>query len=210
MTNLLALVALPLLGWLSHTLWLSKQLHAARRDPLTRLPARDAFTSRAHRAIRRPHASVLVLDVDRFKEINDTYGHAAGDAVLAAVGGRLGTWCRARGGFAGRLGGDEFAAVVDLGPLPDHDAVRALNDALTEPVAIGATALHPRVSVGICGPDTRPGAPLPVRLRTADEAMYAAKTLGTRWRYAGAHSTHPTIAGRRAGRPGTHTSLTAL
>ncbi|MER5887288.1 GGDEF domain-containing protein [Streptomyces sp. NPDC001941] len=203
MSDLLAMAALPTLGWILHAVWLTRQLNTARRDPLTGLVGRDAFTRQAQRALRRTDVSVVLVDVDDFKSVNDTHGHAAGDAVLSAIGRRLDTWCRAHGGFAARLGGDEFTAVVPL----DAESATDLARALTQPVTVGGTALDPSTSIGFCGPDDRPGAPLSVRLRAADEAMYAAKSLGAEWRRAAPHSTHPTIAGRRAGRRGTHSAM---
>ncbi|WP_262063956.1 GGDEF domain-containing protein [Streptomyces sp. STR69] len=207
MTDPIALAAaLPAAGWATHTLWLARRLRIARTDPLTGLSTRDPFTSRALRTTARRPLSVLLLDVDRFKHVNDTFGHAAGDAVLAAIGRRLQQWSSEHGGFAGRLGGDEFAAAVDL----DDSATTALDDLvhrLQQSVDIDEPApLSPRVSIGFCRPADRPGLPFDVRLRAADEAMYAAKSLGTRWRYATLQPTHATTAGRRAGRRGTHTT----
>ncbi|MCI3276255.1 GGDEF domain-containing protein [Streptomyces cylindrosporus] len=201
--------ALPLAGWAAHSLWMARRLRIARTDPLTGLPTRDPFTARALRTVARGRASVLLLDVDHFKHVNDTHGHAAGDALLAAIGGRLQEWSSEYGGFAGRLGGDEFAAVAHLDDLATH-ALDVLADRLQRCVDIdGHLRLSPRVSVGVCRPDDRPGLPLDARLRAADEAMYAAKSLGRRWRYAEPQSTHTTTAGRRAGRRGTHTSLSS-
>ncbi|MFE2098453.1 diguanylate cyclase domain-containing protein [Streptomyces sp. NPDC059468] len=72
-----------------------------------------------------------VSDLDDFKAINDTHGHAAGDVVLTATARRLSTWCGGNG-IAARLGGDEFAAIVTT---PDHTAgFHALQDALDDPV----------------------------------------------------------------------------
>ncbi|MEV0177709.1 GGDEF domain-containing protein [Streptomyces sp. NPDC050625] len=198
----------PLAAWTAHTLWLARRLRIARTDPLTALPTRDPFTSRALRAVTRRPVSVLLLDIDRFKHVNDAFGHAAGDALLAAVGQRLHHWCTEHNGFAGRLGGDEFAAIADL---DDAGAAEALND-LTHRLRANldiadAVRISPRVSIGICRPDDRPGEPFTARLRAADEAMYAAKSLSTGWRYAAPHPTHATVGGRRAGRRGTHTAL---
>ncbi|MEV4917846.1 GGDEF domain-containing protein [Streptomyces tirandamycinicus] len=205
MTNPLphALAALPLLGWFGHSLWLSRRLSAARRDPLTGLPTRAAFTARAHRALRRPGASVLLLDLDRFKLINDSFGHAAGDALLTAIGERLAQWCADHGGFAGRLGGDEFAAVVHIDDERANDHITDLSRRLSEPVQLGHRAVVPHASIGICRPTDRPHAPLSEHLRAADEAMYTAKSLGSWWRPASSHNTYATANGRRVGRPGT-------
>ncbi len=92
-TQALAL-SLPLLGWAAHSGYLARQLATARRDPLTGLHTRAGWTARAERVIRRhPAAAVLLLDLDDFKALNDTHGHAAGDAALAATAARLTAWC---------------------------------------------------------------------------------------------------------------------
>ncbi len=90
---------------------------AKEKDPLTGLLRRDAYTARARRFLTRhgDDVAVVMVDADRFKQINDTLGHAAGDAVLAAFGARLTTWAGPRAAV-GLLGGDEFAVVLDLTP----------------------------------------------------------------------------------------------
>ncbi|MCX5332110.1 GGDEF domain-containing protein [Streptomyces sp. NBC_00140] len=207
--TLLAAALPPVAAWAAHSLWMTRRLRIARTDPLTGLPTRDLFTSRAIRAVARNHMSVLLLDVDDFKHVNDTFGHATGDALLAAIGTRLQAWCAEHGGFAGRLGGDEFAALANLDDFATRD-LDVLVARLQDVVHIdGRLPLSPRVSIGVCRPGDRPGSPLDVRLRAADEAMYAAKSLGARWRYAAEQPMHATAAGRRAGRRGTHTTLSS-
>ncbi|MET8808140.1 GGDEF domain-containing protein [Streptomyces sp. NPDC004546] len=207
--TIVAVALPPLAAWAAHSLWLARRLRIARVDPLTGLPTRAAFTSRAIRATARRPLSVLLLDVDRFKDVNDTFGHAAGDTLLTAIGQRLQSWCAEHGGFAGRLGGDEFAAVADLDDLAPLD-LNTLIRRLQESVDIDRPApIVPRVSIGICRPADSPGAPFDLRLRAADEAMYGAKQLGTSWRYAAPQPTHATTAGRRAGRRGTHSALSS-
>ncbi|MFF0001522.1 GGDEF domain-containing protein [Streptomyces avermitilis] len=97
-----------------------RQLHAARRDPLTGLPGRDVLIDRTARLARthHEHLHVLVADADGLKTVNDTLGHAAGDTLIAAVGHRIGAWAAVRGGLAARLGGDEFAAALLLPRRP--------------------------------------------------------------------------------------------
>ncbi|EMF00477.1 PAS/PAC sensor-containing diguanylate cyclase [Streptomyces mobaraensis NBRC 13819 = DSM 40847] len=212
MTNLICQVlpiAAPTLGWAAHALVLARRLRTARTDPLTGLMRREEFTARAPRAVRHPQAAVLLLDLNGFKQINDTHGHAVGDQVLAAVGRRLAAWCASRGGFAARLGGDEFTAVVRLAPDADLDEelTYGLSARLSAPLDAGTVTLSPRASIGLCHTAHRPGAALSELLRAADEAMYTAKRLGDHWRPAGAVGTYPTVAGRRAGRPGTHLTL---
>ncbi|MGW1549432.1 GGDEF domain-containing protein [Streptomyces sp. NPDC002346] len=110
-TQALAL-ALPLIGWASHTALLTHRLATARRDPLTGLRTRAGWTALAERVIRRHRdAVVLLLDLDDFKNLNDSHGHVAGDFALAVTAERLAAWC-GRHGIAGRLGGDEFVAIA--------------------------------------------------------------------------------------------------
>ncbi|MGK5544496.1 GGDEF domain-containing protein [Streptomyces sp. URMC 127] len=198
-------IAAPVAGWAAHILFLARRLRTARTDPVTGLMVRDAFTSRALRAINHPHAAVLLLDLDDFKDVNDTYGHHAGDQVLAAVGRRLADWSAERRGFASRLGGDEFAAVVRLAPDADlHiELLHRLCRRLSAPVDTGSAVVHPRATVGICRTIDRPGVALSGLLRGADEAMYRAKRLGHRWQPACRHDVYRTVNGRRIGRPGT-------
>ncbi|MBB4894169.1 diguanylate cyclase (GGDEF)-like protein [Streptomyces olivoverticillatus] len=201
-------VAVPSVGWAAHALFLARRLRTARTDPLTGLMRREEFTGRALRAVRHPHAAVLLLDLNGFKQINDTHGHAAGDQVISGVGRRLDAWCRERGGFAARLGGDEFTAVIRLAPDADPDAeMTYLSARLSAPLDTGRVTLAPRASIGLCRTSHRPGAGLSDLLRGADEAMYTAKRLGEHWRPAGPVNTYGTATGRRAGRPGAHLAL---
>ncbi|MFD7732058.1 GGDEF domain-containing protein [Kitasatospora phosalacinea] len=159
----------PLLGWTTHSTVLARRLATARRDPLTGLLTRDGFTTRAERLIRRhpERTTVLLIDLDDFKAVNDTHGHAAGDAVLAATARRLATWC-GPDGIAARLGGDEFAAVV----LDAEHRVPDLNDQLHHPVPYGTELLNVGASVGTSHPATLL---LTEALSAADRQMYAAK-----------------------------------
>lgn len=205
-------VAAPTAGWAAHALFLSRRLRSARTDRLTGLMRREAFTARATRAFRHPHTAVLLLDLNGFKQINDTHGHEAGDQVIAAVGRRLAVWCREHDGFAARLGGDEFTALVRLAPEADADAeMTCLSARLSAPLDTGRVTLAPRASIGLCRPAHRPGAGLSDLLRAADEAMYAAKRCGDHWRPAGAAPVvHRTASTRHPGRPqrsGTHLTL---
>ncbi|MFI9720855.1 GGDEF domain-containing protein [Streptomyces sp. NPDC052396] len=193
-------IAAPTVGWATHALVLARRLRAARTDPLTGLMGREEFTTRALRGIRHPHAAVLLLDLNGFKQINDTHGHAAGDRVLAAVGRRLAAWCGTHGGFAARLGGDEFSALVRLAPDTDLDAelTYGLSAFLSAPLDAGGVTLAPRASIGLCRSAQRPGASLSDLLRGADEAMYAAKRHGHHWRPADPELAQGAAAVRRA------------
>nr|WP_234436814.1 GGDEF domain-containing protein [Streptomyces sp. NBRC 110468] len=168
---------LPLLGWAVHGSVLARRLACARRDPLTGLHTRTGWTDRADHLIRRhPNAAVLLVDLDHFKNLNDTHGHAAGDAALVATADRLRTWC-GHTGTAGRLGGDEFVAVVrDLAAV-DLDALTA---ALHRPLDYDGVSLPLAASVGSCPIAELPVPCLPDALAAADAAMYAAKGRGRR------------------------------
>ncbi|MFD3565784.1 GGDEF domain-containing protein [Streptomyces sp. NPDC058667] len=177
-TQTIAAAGLPALGWALHGGLLWRRLATARRDPLTGLHTRAGWTTRAeHLMAKHPNALVLLVDLDDFKAINDTHGHAAGDTVLTTTAGRLTDWC-GRHGIAARLGGDEFAAIVTN---PDRTAgLFALRIALDEPVPHNGRVLPVSASVGHCHRDQLPVPTLTDALSTADAAMYAAKGHGRR------------------------------
>lgn len=177
-TQTIAAAGLPALGWALHGGLLLRRLATARRDPLTGLHTRAGWTTRAeHLMARNANALVLLVDLDDFKAINDTHGHAAGDAVLTATAQRLTGWC-GRHGIAARLGGDEFAAIVTD---PSHTAgLFALRTALDKPVTHNGHVLPVSVSVGHCHRDHLPVPLLTDALSTADSPMYAAKGHGRR------------------------------
>ncbi|MFF9910668.1 GGDEF domain-containing protein [Streptomyces sp. NPDC013457] len=176
-TYTLAAAGLPVFGWALHGGLLARRLATARRDPLTGLHTRAGWTARAERLItRHPGALVLLVDLDDFKAINDTHGHAAGDTVLTATAQRLSDWC-GRDGIAARLGGDEFAAVItNLGDANLFD----LWSALDTPVTHDGHILRVSASVGHCTADQLPVPTLTDALSAADAAMYAAKGHGRR------------------------------
>ncbi|MGW0366670.1 GGDEF domain-containing protein [Streptomyces sp. NPDC002990] len=169
---------LPALGWALHGGMLLRRLATARRDPLTGLHTRAGWTARAERLIaKHPTALVLLVDLDDFKAINDTHGHAAGDAVLTATAQRLSDWC-GRHGIAARLGGDEFAAIItNPGRTP---GLRALRAALGQPLTHNGCTLPVSASVGHCHRDHLPIPVLSDALSAADSSMYAAKGHGRR------------------------------
>ncbi|MFF7980203.1 GGDEF domain-containing protein [Streptomyces sp. NPDC007901] len=190
-------------GWAAHVRWLRGRLNTARRDPLTGLRTRDGFTRRATVLLKDPRAVVVLADVDKFKHINDTYGHAAGDALLQATAARLAHHV-GRSGVAGRLGGDEFAAVL----MDDHgtaaDLLTMLHGVLARPVDGQDSAVHTTVSLGWVRAADFPADDLSGLLRRADEAMYTAKQARAGMRRAGLGRLFATVIGRRAGRTGTH------
>lgn len=140
-----------------------------RRAILARLEEELAATDAA-----RPPAWLALIDLDGFKHVNDTYGHAAGDAVLSAVANRLEELERVR--CFGRLGGDEFAAVLD--PALGEDAVRKLAMELSErlraPILHGGAVLRLSGSIGVHRLD---GQSVRDCLERADAALYKAKEL---------------------------------
>jgi diguanylate cyclase (GGDEF)-like protein/excisionase family DNA binding protein len=158
-------------------------IEAALTDPLTGLPNRRLFADRIDHALSRRERSkgrvaVLFLDVDRFKLVNDGLGHAAGDAVLKAIGERLRECLRGSDTVA-RLGGDEFGILLEDVPEPDEAGVtaqRVLN-ALSAPLSLVGLVVSVRASLGLAL--DRPGhMSSDELLRDADTAMYRAKANG--------------------------------
>ena len=147
--------------------------HAASHDPLTRLLNRDGLTQ-AWPMLAPACPAVVLVDLDRFKPINDRHGHAAGDAVLVAVAARIREHVT---GVAARLGGDEFAAVL-AGPHA-VDAVAELAEAIAAPVTLpaGGGTVTVTASVGLTRAED---GDLTAALARADAAMYRAKTTGDR------------------------------
>ncbi|MGY1705379.1 putative bifunctional diguanylate cyclase/phosphodiesterase [Geodermatophilus sp. SYSU D00697] len=149
------------------------------RDSLTGLANRTQLVEHGDRLLARGSGpvSVLLLDVDDFRDVNDARGHAAGDRLLVALGRRL-AGCVRPGDRVARLGGDEFAVVVDGGP----EVVAAVGErvlrALADPVAVDGRPLAVHVSIGAAGTGTAPERSAVALLRNADLAMYMAKALG--------------------------------
>jgi diguanylate cyclase (GGDEF)-like protein len=181
---LFAAAALSALAvWTAHATYLRRALRAARCDPVTGLPGRAGWTEQAGRIMRgRGTRTVILVDVDRFKRVNDTYGHAAGDELLAVTAARLCTWAaRVGGGACGRLGGDEFTAI----------SRRAVTDAETADLAALLARPVPLPGPGVTIPVTASvgaaacaGRGLPAGLAAADAAMYQAKHAGGGYRIA--------------------------
>jgi len=178
--------------------------HQALHDPLTGLPNRTLLHDRLERALalapRTETALALcLLDLDRFKEINDTLGHPAGDAVLRAVAFRCREALRSSDTVA-RLGGDEFALLL---PATDaagaSEAARGVLRALARPLMVEGHGLHTDASIGIALAPAH-GADGAVLLRRADVAMYMAKRAGSGYAlYDAARDAHsPAILTREA------------
>jgi diguanylate cyclase (GGDEF)-like protein len=155
--------------------------HDALHDALTGLPNRALFQRTVTERLDRPRSgdgdgvTVMLMDLNRFKEVNDTLGHAAGDRLLQEVGARLRS-ALGDEGLVARLGGDEFALVLD-GARPDDvvAVARRLIDAVEHPVILDEVPVSVGLSIGIAfGPEH--GTSTAHLLKHADIAMYEAKT----------------------------------
>jgi diguanylate cyclase (GGDEF)-like protein len=155
----------------------------ANFDSLTGLANRNLLNTRLDQALmdaRRAKriAAVLVLDLDRFKTVNDSLGHSRGDLMLQETARRL-TYCVRRGDTVARLGGDEFAVVLaDMADIADAiPLAQQILDVLCQPIRVEGQEIAASTSLGIsCFPmDGETGE---VLLRNADTAMYRAKELG--------------------------------
>jgi diguanylate cyclase (GGDEF)-like protein/PAS domain S-box-containing protein len=156
--------------------------HKALHDPLTGLPNRRLLMDRLEHALRSRSGSgtsLLFLDIDDFKTVNDHFGHDVGDQVLKVVAERLVRVVRP-GDTVSRLSGDEFAIVIQNptdGNAPDLVAARIL-EAIARPIEVREHRLALTVSVGAAGVGAAVVGSAVDLLRNADFAMYAAKTAG--------------------------------
>ncbi|MEQ8206677.1 MAG: EAL domain-containing protein [Woeseia sp.] len=161
--------------------------YLARIDALTKVPNRMQFQHLLQRAIARAKRSrkslcLLYIDVDQFKEINDTFGHLAGDTTLETVANRLGD-ALPEGTVVGRLAGDEFAVIVDRldnGPdtLPMLDKLaRSILDRLADPFYVQGHEVFMTASMGIASYPTDAADVIDL-IRNADAALYHAKKSG--------------------------------
>ena len=165
-------------------------VHDALHDALTGLPNRSLFLDRLHHAVslasqraarRRGRGfGVLFLDLDRFKLVNDTLGHAVGDHFLIEVARRITVGLRS-GDTAARLGGDEFAILLeDIDSVADAETIaERVIDRIGEPLEMSGQALCPGASVGVVVQGAEPRSAEEI-LRNADIAMYQAKRSGGR------------------------------
>jgi diguanylate cyclase (GGDEF)-like protein/PAS domain S-box-containing protein len=159
-------------------------LHDAFHDSLTGLPNRALFQDRLQHSLdlfrRHPDRgfAVMILDLDRFKLVNDSFGHLPGDRLLAAVADRLRGRMR-EGDTVARFGGDEFALLID--DVPDAgEAMRAaerVQAELWDPFTLEGQSLYvtPSIGIALSGPEVESPEDL---VRRADTAMYRAKELG--------------------------------
>ncbi len=155
--------------------------HQTLHDSLTGLPNRRWLDQRLGEAIAAAdrdsrHLALILIDLDHFKEVNDTLGHVAGDQLLKAIGPRLQACIAAFDGSLVRLGGDEFAALVCNFPDPAEaeKIARALLQEIRQPFDVGGARLEVSASIGIAV-FPRHGVDASTLLRRADVAMYVAK-----------------------------------
>ncbi|MCU0885969.1 MAG: EAL domain-containing protein [Beijerinckiaceae bacterium] len=159
-----------------------KIMHMARHDALTEIPNRTFFLESLRKRLRRGRLSspvaVLCIDLDRFKEVNDTLGHSAGDTLLRSASRRL---CSLIGNqdIVARLGGDEFAILLS-DPRTDED-IRVITDlildALSRPFSIGGQRAVIGASIGVAVSGRHGDDPTEL-LKNADIALYKAKNEG--------------------------------
>jgi diguanylate cyclase (GGDEF)-like protein len=157
--------------------------HQAYHDPLTGLANRALFRERlvlaldAHRHRDQP-LGVLFADLDDFKLINDSFGHAMGDRVLRAIADRM-TGCVGRDDLVARLGGDEFAVLLDPDSVDDAEPIgHRILAALREPFLIDGQAIGVGASIGLVVPERGEPLSADTLLRRADAAMYSSKRRG--------------------------------
>lgn len=157
--------------------------HRALHDSLTGLPNRDLLLDRLEGALARSTrgktlVAVLFLDVDNFKLVNDTIGHAAGDEILRTLAARLSSICRA-GDACARVGGDEFVMICEN--VVREDEILSLSarvaTALAAPISFDGSEFIATVSIGIAVGGAQPQTPERL-LHDADLAMYRAKQHG--------------------------------
>ncbi len=158
----------------------SKLAALALHDPLTGLPNRRLFTDRLEQALakyaRGEELAILFIDLDRFKTVNDTYGHAVGDVLISHVAARIVATTRAQDTVA-RLGGDEFVVLCENMTGEEADVIsRRIGDAISEPLHTGDVTLSITASIGVTVANFSFSAD--DLLRQADTAMYRAKQRG--------------------------------
>ncbi len=153
----------------------------ARTDELTGLANRRKFVEEMNRrlAVREPRLTVMIVDLDRFKQVNDSLGHPVGDQLLRIVGSRLRQRPDETPSFVARLGGDEFAVLVDGDDLPlALDVGEKVRAAVSEPAVLSGLTLSIDASIGIAFAPAQ-GTTWDALMSRADAAMYVAKSSRT-------------------------------
>ncbi|TPW27575.1 putative bifunctional diguanylate cyclase/phosphodiesterase [Pararhizobium mangrovi] len=165
-----------LAGFVVERMELRRHLHDANLDALTGLLNRQTLQRAMEHA--GDEATLLLVDLDGFKEVNDTLGHAVGDRVLQAVGTRLATVAEGNG-LAARLGGDEFVVFVDgsADPLAGRGLAERIIEHICEPIAIDGEELRLGSSIGMALRSEGRISPVQL-LGNADLALYSAKADG--------------------------------
>jgi diguanylate cyclase (GGDEF)-like protein len=155
----------------------------ARHDALTGLPNRTTFHEQLRKALGQSVPCVLCIDLDRFKAVNDTFGHPAGDALLVLVAARLRACLRPKD-MAARMGGDEFAILLlEQDAAGAESVARRVVDSVGQPYDIDGQGVAIGVSVGIAFPADG-SADADLLMRNADLALYRAKQSGRgTWRF---------------------------
>jgi len=159
-----------------------KLIHAATHDSLTDLPNRGLFLDRLaqalrHAARREQPLTVAILDLDRFRDINNRHGHMAGDAALQAVAGRIRA-CVREADTVARIGGDELALILlDVGEAQAQHVLEKIVAANAAPLSWDGREIRATVSIG-ASVFPRDAEHEEALRRLADEAMYAAKAAG--------------------------------
>lgn len=160
----------------------SQQLHVAKHDPLTHLPNRGLLYERLEELFdiskkENTSLALILLDLDKFKPVNDTYGHETGDDLLGQVALRI-TAAVGDAGFTARLGGDEFVVLL---PEADKTLVYTIAQkillAIKKPFSLTPGKVFIDSSIGICFLDQATTSPRAL-LKNADLAMYEAKKAG--------------------------------
>lgn len=158
----------------------------AYHDELTHLPNRRLlrrhFAEARYRAVRNTgQVAVLMIDLDGFKAVNDTLGHAAGDELLVAVAGRLSS-CVRESDLVARVGGDEFVVLANSGPgmLVIADLRARIEAALREPFVVANRRVRVRASIGTATAAPDRACELATMLQAADDEMYHQKRLRQR------------------------------
>lgn len=185
--SFIAVMATALLGSIGFVLMVKERadreiLHLAMTDSLTQVPNRRALMQYAERTLARRNGSplaLLMIDVDHFKRINDTYGHLAGDAVLKKIAARL--VGRLRGDdLIGRYGGEEFCVIAQdtgrQGALRLAESLREIIAATPLETEWGELRLTISIGISCCAPQAHPE--LKQMLEEADASLYAAKQAG--------------------------------